>query len=92
MSDVVERTVTVASKEGLHARPASLFVKAAQGLSTKVTVSKAGSDPVPADSMLSIMALGAKQGEEVTLRAEGEGAQAAVDELAKIVETDLDAS
>lgn len=85
------RTVTIASSVGLHARPAAIFVKAAGEAGVPVTVAKAGGNPVPANSMIAIMALGAKHGDEVELAAEGEGADEALDVLAEILATDLDA-
>lgn len=47
--------------------------------------------PVDASSILGLMTLGAKHGDEVVLTAEGEGAEAALDALAEFVRTDLDA-
>jgi phosphocarrier protein len=41
--------------------------------------------------MLGVLSLGAKQGTEVTLEASGEGAEAALDELAALLARDLDA-
>jgi phosphocarrier protein len=86
-----ERTVTVASKVGLHARPAAVFVRRAGELSVPVTLARGGGKPVNAKSMLAVMSLDVRGGERVTLAAaEGEGAAAAVDELAELLETDLD--
>lgn len=88
-----ERRVTVASKVGLHARPAAIFVKAAAEQSAAVTVQKAGSDaaPVQASSILGVMTLGAEFGDEVILVSEGDGAEEALDALAALLATDLDA-
>ena len=85
------RTVTIASSVGLHARPAAIFVKAAGEAGVPVTIAKAGGNPVPANSMIAIMALGAKHGDEVELAAEGDGAEQALDLLADLLATDLDA-
>ena len=57
-----ERRVVVGSKVGLHARPAAMFVQAAAKQPVKVTIAKAGGDPVDARSILSVLALGAKTG------------------------------
>ncbi|MEU1282138.1 HPr family phosphocarrier protein [Streptomyces sp. NPDC005805] len=86
-----ERTAVVGSASGLHARPASLFVQAAARQPLRVTVARDGGDPVDARSLLSVLALGARHGEALTLRAEGEGAEAAVRELAALLTADLDA-
>jgi len=79
---VPERRVTVAIAEGLHARPAALFVKLAGEQPAKVTIRKDGGEPVAADSILGIMTLGAGLGDEVVLEADGDGAQESFDALA----------
>lgn len=84
------RDVAIASSVGLHARPASLFVQAATATGLPITISKAGGNPVDARSILMVMALGAKNGEVVTLAAEGEGADAALDSLVELLSRDLD--
>ena len=50
-----------------------------------------GGNPVDAKSILMVMALGAKHGETVTLTAEGDGADAALDSLVALLSRDLDA-
>lgn len=86
----VSRTVVVGSRVGLHARPAKLVAQEAAKQSVVVKISKTGRDPVEARSLLSLLALGAKKGDEVTLVADGENAEAAVDAIASLVEQDLD--
>jgi phosphocarrier protein HPr len=86
-----ERTVTIASSVGLHARPASMFVQAATATGLTVTIARVGEEPVDARSILGVMALGAKHGEAVVLGAEGDGANQALDSLAELLERDLDA-
>ncbi len=86
-----QRTVVIGSRTGLHARPASLFVQAATRQPVRVTVGRDGQTPVDARSLLSVLALGAAHGESVVLAAEGDGADAAVEELAALVARDLDA-
>ena len=84
------RTVIVGSASGLHARPAALFVAAAGAQPVPVTIRTGDKKPVPARSMLSVLSLGAKFGTEVTIEAEGDGADAALDELAALLARDLD--
>jgi phosphocarrier protein HPr len=86
-----ERTVTVGSSVGLHARPAALFVQAAAKQPVKVTIGRPGEEPVDARGILGVLGLGVKGGEDVILAADGDGADAALDELAALVATDLDA-
>lgn len=85
------RTVIIASKVGLHARPASLFVQAAAGTGLHVTIAKEGSEPVDARSILGVMSLGVQQGQSVLLTADGNGADAVLDELVSLLSRDLDA-
>jgi phosphocarrier protein len=89
MSDV-SRTVVVGSRVGLHSRPAKLVAQEAAKLPVIVKIGKDDKDPVDARSLLSILALGAKNGDEVTLTAEGDGADDAVQALAVLIEQDLD--
>jgi phosphocarrier protein HPr len=88
-----ERTVTIASRVGLHARPAMLFVKAVSEQAVPVTIAKSGTtgDPVDASSILAVMALGAEHGDEVVLSSEGDGAHEALDALVALLSSDLDA-
>ncbi|MFD4197422.1 HPr family phosphocarrier protein [Amycolatopsis thermoflava] len=86
-----QRRVRVASKVGLHARPAALVAKTAAAQAVPVTIAKDGGDPVPAGSLLSLMTLAAGHGDEVVIAAEGDGAEAAVDAVAELVASDLDA-
>ncbi|GAA1981839.1 HPr family phosphocarrier protein [Kitasatospora viridis] len=87
---MAERRVTIGWPEGLHARPASVFVRAAAAVGVPVTIAKAGGNPVNAASMLGLLALGAEGGEEVVLASDADGADAALDRLAKMVEQGLD--
>ncbi|MFE4455327.1 HPr family phosphocarrier protein [Streptomyces sp. NPDC056796] len=86
-----QRTVTVASRSGLHARPASLFVQAAMRQPVPVTVARDGGDPVDARSMLSVLTLAARHGDLLVLSAVGDSAAEAVEELAGLLSQDLDA-
>ncbi|WP_455355269.1 HPr family phosphocarrier protein [Streptomyces sp. SYSU K217416] len=86
-----QRTVIIGSRSGLHARPASVFVQAAARQPVKVTVARDGQAPVDARSLLSVLALGAQHGEALVLTADGDGAEAAIEELATLVAADHDA-
>jgi phosphocarrier protein len=85
-----ERTVVVASRVGLHARPASLFSQAAVKTGVEVTITSAAGKSVNAASILGVLSLGVGHGEEVTLSSDAEGADAALDELVAVLATDLD--
>ena len=83
-------TTTSGSRVGLHARPAALFARAAADLPVDVTIALGDGEPVDASSMLSVMTLGAAFGDSVTLRADGDGADAAVGSLAELLASELD--
>jgi phosphocarrier protein HPr len=68
----------------LHARPAADFVRAAMRFPAEIWLG-AGQREVNAKSLLSILALGARRGSTLHLRAEGEGATAAVEALADTI-------
>jgi phosphocarrier protein HPr len=88
---MAQRTVTIASSVGLHARPAALFVEQASATGLDIEIGRPGEDPVDATSILGVMALGAKHGEEVVLSADGDRAEEALDALVALLATDLDA-
>lgn len=79
-----EREVTIVPEEGLHARPAAEFVKKAKGYSSDIKVIK-GDTEANAKSSLSLMSLGAAQGDELTIRAEGDDEEEAADALAELI-------
>ncbi|WP_159808094.1 HPr family phosphocarrier protein [Cellulomonas citrea] len=87
---MAERTVAIASRVGLHARPATIFTQAVAAAAVPVTIAKAGGAPVDASSILFVMSLGVGHGEEVTLSADGADADRVLDELVALLATDLD--
>lgn len=80
-----EIRVKIASPVGLHARPASLFVKAVAKHSGPVSIGRPDAEPVDARSMLSVLSLAIGHGEEVVLRTDGDGAEAALSELSRLL-------
>jgi phosphotransferase system HPr (HPr) family protein len=80
-------TITVTNAEGLHARPAHLFVSTASKFAADVQVrSLTGeSEYVNAKSILSVLTLGVSQGHEIELRAEGEDEGEAVEALRSLI-------
>jgi len=84
---VVERETTVGPEAGLHARPAAQFVKTAKQFSSDILVVK-GDREANAKSSLKLMTLGAKKGDNITIRAEGEDAEEAVVALTDLISAD----
>jgi len=87
---MAERTLSVASAHGLHARPAALFVKAVTDSGCTVEVQK-GERKINAASILGVVSLGIEHGDEVVLRVDGENADSVLDSLAAYLEKDHDA-
>ena len=91
----MNRRVIIASRIGLHARPATMFAKTAAAQPVPVTIAKVtdggAGDPVDASSVLGLMTLGAQHGDEVELSADGEAAESTLDSLVSLLERDLDA-
>ena len=74
------RTLPVALKHGLHARPAALLAKRGRAIDARVTLSAHGKS-ADVRSITAVMALGVRHGDEVTLSASGAGAAAAIDAI-----------
>ena len=81
----VKRVVVVPNKQGMHARPAEMFVRRAQQFQSKIEIVHDGYR-VEAKSIMNLLTLGAAQGTELVIEAEGSDAQEAVDALAEVFE------
>jgi phosphocarrier protein len=83
--------VEITHPTGLHARPAVKFTKLAKSFPAAIRLRKApGGDWVDAKSVVKVMGLKFRTGTVIELEAEGEGAEAAVAELADLVRRDFD--
>ncbi|MFL5798438.1 MAG: HPr family phosphocarrier protein [Actinomycetota bacterium] len=80
-----EATITLRNPTGLHARPAKIFAQTAATTAASVTVRKDGRE-VNGKSVLSVLTLDCHQGDDIVIRTEGEGADAALKELVRLVE------
>jgi phosphotransferase system enzyme I (PtsI) len=81
---LLERKALVRVREGLHARPATEFVKLARSFSADVEIVR-GDKSANAKSAVKLMLLGVKEADEIILRAEGADAAEALDSLADFV-------
>ena len=80
---------TVKDPLGIHARPAGLLVKEAKAFAdTTVTITKNGTT-VKATQLMKLMGLGVKQGDVVTVAAEGANEDAAVAALSDFFNNNL---
>lgn len=82
---VLRQTVLIRNSRGLHARAAAKLVSTAERFSACVNVVRNG-ESVPACSIMGLMMLGAGQGAEITIEAEGWDAKEALEAVACLVE------
>jgi dihydroxyacetone kinase phosphotransfer subunit len=83
----LEERFVLPNPEGLHARPASLIVTALGGLDAKVTVRTGAKNPVDGRSPIGLMALGARQGDEIVVAATGAQAAQALAAVRELIAT-----
>jgi len=88
---VCKRTVSVVHRQGLHARPASLFVQLAKRFASRITV-KRGRKIVDGKSIMGLLTLAAKQGSRVSMTADGPDAAEALEALVALVTEPLPAA
>lgn len=81
----IEKAVTIKNKQGLHARPAALFVQIANKYNSDITIQK-GRQKVNGKSIMGIMMLEAGAGSKVVITASGEDAADAMGELQNLLE------
>lgn len=79
-TQLMTREVTVCDPDGLHMRPAQRLVRLASRYSAQIHLGRGG-DMMDCESILSLLTLGAVQGDRLQLAADGEDAAAAVDEI-----------
>ena len=81
---MMELTVKIENKAGLHARPAAMFAKKTSSFKSTIMIVK-GDKSVNAKSIIGIMGLGIKQGESLRLKIEGPDAEEAAVALGELV-------
>jgi phosphotransferase system HPr (HPr) family protein len=84
---IIRKKVVVNNKQGLHARPAALFVQVANKFDARITVRR-GEEAVNGKSIMGILMLGAEKGSAISIEADGEDASAAILELEKIISSE----
>ena len=82
---MIEKTVTIANKNGLHARPAAEIVKTAAKFTSEITLIRDDLE-VNGKSIMGVMMLAAECGATILLRASGPDAEDAVAAIASLVE------
>jgi len=85
---MIKENVTLQNETGLHARPASLFVKEASKFSSDITIVKDHKE-YNAKSIMGILSMGAGKGTTITIQAEGNDAKEAVETLVSLVKSNF---
>lgn len=78
----------IKDEQGIHARPAGLFVKEAASCESRITISKDGKE-VDAKRILGVMGLGVKKDQKIILKAEGSDEDQAIEKLSKFLQENL---
>lgn len=81
---LIKKEIVVKNKQGLHARPAALFVQVANKFDSRITVRR-DNEEVNGKSIMGILMLGAEKGSLIVIEADGDDADSAMLELEKIV-------
>ncbi len=93
MVKTVSRRVTLQNRRGLHARASNKFMECAMQFDAEVEVTShndIAAQSVVADSVMELLLLGAAYGEDITIRASGKEAEAAVTALAALIADKFD--
>lgn len=80
----LQKEIVIKNPQGLHARPAAMFVQIASKYNSHVTIQK-GEEKVNGKSIMGILTLGAQQNIKIVLEIEGEDADEAMAELEAIL-------
>jgi phosphocarrier protein len=81
---MAERNAQIVNKQGIHARPAAEIVKTASRFKSNVTIVRDDLE-VNAKSIMGVMMLAAEHGSFITIRADGEDADAAIEGICKVI-------
>jgi len=80
------RGTQIINASGLHARPASDFVKTAKSFESRIIICKVGEEEVNAKSIMRILTAGMSKGTKIEISAEGPDEKEAVDSLVTLIE------
>ena len=86
---MIEQTVTILNRKGLHTRPAALLVKTAARFQSELTLAKDGFE-INGKSIIGVMTLAAEQGSQLTIRVEGPDEEEAAAAIVAIFESKFD--
>ncbi|QXE00871.1 MULTISPECIES: phosphocarrier protein HPr [Terribacillus] len=84
---MAEKTMTITDETGVHARPATILVNKAGGFKSDIQLAYNGKS-VNLKSIMGVMSLGIPQGAEITITAEGDDADEAVNTIAETIKSE----
>ena len=84
---LIKKKLIVKNKQGLHARPAALFVQVANKFDSRITVIR-DNEEVNGKSIMGILMLGAERNASIVIEVEGDDAALAMSELEKIISSE----
>jgi phosphotransferase system HPr (HPr) family protein len=82
---MIEKTITIINKTGLHARPASQFVKLAAGFKSSIQIVN-GDRVANGKSLINILSMGINEGTVINLKADGEDEEACLPAISDFLE------
>ncbi|KAB3530494.1 HPr family phosphocarrier protein [Alkaliphilus pronyensis] len=85
---MIEKKVIIQNEIGLHARPASLVVKAATGFKSDIYFIK-DKNLFNCKSIMNVLSMGALKGQELILQADGPDEEKAIDAIVRLIEVEL---
>lgn len=84
----MKKNVVIKNESGMHARPASIFVKKANQFKADIEIESNGKK-INAKSIMGILSLGISKGDEISIIADGEDGEDAVNNLIELVENEF---
>jgi|YNPMSStandDraft_2_1061718.scaffolds.fasta_scaffold00073_13 phosphotransferase system HPr (HPr) family protein len=85
---MVQKDILIKLEDGVHARPAALFVEKANSFKSSIKIVKDNIE-VDAKSIMSIMMLGLTFGTKITLKVDGEDESEAIEALYKFIDNNF---
>ena len=81
---LIEKKLTIQNEQGLHARPAAIFVQIANKYESDIAVKKGGQE-VNGKSIMGLLTLAAEKGAKLCIKVNGPDAKEAIEELEKVI-------
>lgn len=86
---LIKKDIVIKNRTGLHARPAAIFVQVANKFESDIAIIKEDQE-INGKSIMGILMLAAEKGAKITLVADGDDAQKAIEELSEILLHDIE--